>query len=285
MSAVAQPTDLLQAASNRVLTLTPTPATLPHATASPMARVTGTAIVMPTLTVQPTERAANRSANVPILMYHYISIPPRNADRYRLDLSVLPANFDAQLAYLQSNGYSTISLDDLYNYLAGGASLPPRPIILTFDDGYRDAYDIALPLLQKHRMTGTFFIISDFISSGNPAYLTWDMVKEMSNAGMSIESHTRSHPDLRNRSHDYLIWQILGPIEAITVYTGKRPLFFCYPSGRYDAAVIQVLRSVGTLAAVTTQNGTTHTLADAMTWSRLRVHGSTTLQQFVQLVS
>jgi peptidoglycan/xylan/chitin deacetylase (PgdA/CDA1 family) len=101
---------------------------------------------------------------------------------------------------------------------------------------------------------------------------------------MNIESHSRSHPDMRNRSFEYLMWQILGPIEAITAYTGRRPHFFCYPSGQYDDAVIRVLRSVETWGAVTTRMGNQHGLEDSMTWSRMRVHGTTSLSDFAVLV-
>ena len=229
--------------------------------------------------------SAKRRATVPILMYHYISVPPKNADRYRRDLSVTPKNFEDQLKYLVAYSYTIVSLNDVYTYLATGAALPAKPVVLTFDDGYRDAHDNAFPLLKKYHMSATFFIVSDFINYGDPAYLTWDMVKEMSAAGMDIEPHSRTHPDMRNRPNDFLVWQILGPIEAITAYTGKRPHFFCYPSGQYDAAVIRVLASVDTWAAVTTQQGMTHTLADAMTWTRVRVHGATTLQRFAALVA
>jgi peptidoglycan/xylan/chitin deacetylase (PgdA/CDA1 family) len=217
-------------------------------------------------------------------MYHYISNPPAGSDRYRIDLSVSPTELEAQLKYLSTNGYTVISLYDLYAHLASGAALPSKPVVLTFDDGYRDAYEYAFPLLQKYRMTGTFFIVSDFINVNNPAYLTWEMVKTMSAAGMSIESHSRTHPDLRNRPVDQLIWQVLGPIEAITAYTGKRPHFFCYPSGRYDDALIRMLRSVDTWAAVTTQQGITHTLAGAMTWTRVRVRGMAAPQEFATLL-
>jgi len=196
-------------------------------------------------------------------MYHYISVPPKDADKYRLDLSVKPGDFELQIRYLVSNGYTAISLYDLYSSLAVSATLPPKPIVLTFDDGYRDAYEYAFPLLKKYGMNGTFFVISDFINSGNPAYLTWDMVKEMSASGMSIESHTRSHPDMRNRANDFLVWQILGPIEAITAYTGKTTTLLLLSLRKYDNAVIRVLKSVDTWAAVTTYPGTLHTLVDA----------------------
>jgi len=225
-----------------------------------------------------------KSARVPILMYHYISAPPPNADRLRINLSVTPEAFERQLQYLQANGYTTIRLYDLHAHLTTGRPLPRKPIILTFDDGYRDHYEHAFPLLKKYGMHGTFFITTDFINFGNPNHLTWEMVKEMAAAGMDIESHARTHRDLRKRSFQFLVWEILGPIEQITAHTGKRPRFFCYPSGRYDEAVIRVLRSVETWGAVTTEHGYVHTLANAMTWRRLRVHGPATLEQFARML-
>ena len=73
-------------------------------------------------------------------MYHYISVPPPDADIYRRDLSVSPANFERQLGYLIENGYTTITLRDLVYHLTVGDSLPEKPVILTFDDGYRDNF-------------------------------------------------------------------------------------------------------------------------------------------------
>lgn len=224
------------------------------------------------------------SVQLPVLMYHYIAVPPADADKYRLDLSVTPAAFEAQLKYLKDNGFTTVSLQDVYDYLSKAKPLPKKPIVLTFDDGHRDAYTHVFPLLKKYGMTSTFFIVTDFINYKDPKYLTWDMVKEMAKAGMSIESHSRTHKDMRNRSNAFLVWEILGPIEQITAFTGQRPYFFCYPSGQYDPAVIAVLRSAGTLAAVTTRPGSTYTLAKAMTWPRLRVRHNTTLAQFAEMV-
>lgn len=285
-----------------VKAVTPTPTLTPRVeptrtpllvpTPVPTASPTPTTVISPTFVSQPEGEvrpqpdaiAVGRTLTIPILMYHYISSPPKTNDRVRLDLSVSPTNFENELKYLAAYSYTAVSLYDIYGALATGTTLPPKPVVITFDDGYRDAYVNAYPLLKKYNMTGTFFVVSDFITSGNPAYLTWDMVKEMSDGGMSIESHSRWHPDMRNRQNDFLVYQILGPIEAITAYTGKRPHFFCYPSGRYDAAVIRVLKSADTWAAVTTQQGVSQTLSNAMTWARVRVHGSTTLQQFAELV-
>jgi peptidoglycan/xylan/chitin deacetylase (PgdA/CDA1 family) len=283
---------VLTPAPAATLHVDPTRTPVPVPAASPTVPPVATTVVSPTFVSQPEGEvrpqsdaiAATRALTIPILMYHYISSPPKTSDRVRLDLSVTPMNFESELNYLASYSYTAVSLYDIYTALATGAPLPSKPVVITFDDGYRDAYVNAYPLLKKYHMTGTFFIVSDFINSGNSAYLTWDMVKEMSDGGMSIESHSRWHPDMRNRQNDFLVYQIMGPIEAITAYTGKRPHFFCYPSGRYDAAVIRVLKSADTWAAVTTQQGISHSLTDVMTWTRVRVRGSTTLQQFAELV-
>lgn len=233
----------------------------------------------------PTPAPLPDSARVPILMYHYISTPPRNADKYRIDLSVTPQDFERQLQFLRTNDYTAISLYDLYDHLTLGRSLPPKPVVLTFDDGYRDQYENAFPLLKKYGMAGTFFLSTDFINAGNPNYLTWKMVREMSDAGMRIESQGRTHSDLRQRDFQFLVWEILGPIEQITAYTGKRPRFFCYPAGRYDDDVIRVLRSVQTWAALTTEPGSTYTRANLMTWPRVRVRGPMTVDQFAALLA
>jgi len=105
-----------------------------------------------------------RTVNVPILMYHYVSTPPANADIYRRDLSVPPELFGAHLDRLQADGYTTISLYDLVAYLQQGTPLPPKPVLLTFDDGYRDNYENAFPLLRARRMTATFFVVMEFIT-------------------------------------------------------------------------------------------------------------------------
>jgi peptidoglycan/xylan/chitin deacetylase (PgdA/CDA1 family) len=227
-----------------------------------------------------------KDARVPILMYHYISVPPPNADKYRLDLSVTPKNFEAQLKYLAENGFTTISLYELHAYLSSGRPLPPKPVVLTFDDGYIDNYTEAFPLLKKYRMTGTFFVVSEFASSTNPAYMRWHHIKEMSDAGMSIESHSRAHTDLRTRRGDFqgLVWDTLPVLDQIEKVTGKRPRFFCYPFGKYDGAVIRMLKSEFMLGAVTTDYGKTHTLANAFTWDRVRIHGSTSVAGFAELV-
>ena len=223
-------------------------------------------------------------AQVPILMYHYVSELPPNADRYRRDLTVSPENFKTQLQYLVDAGYHTITLTDLYLHLTQGYPLPDKPIVLTFDDGYRDAYEVVFPLLLDYGFTGTFFVLATPAHFESPEYLTWTQMKEMADAGMEIQAHGRDHVDLRGRSYDYLVYQILGIKEAVQHHTGRLPRFFCYPSGKRDANVIDVLESAGYWGAVTTDWGHTHTRENLFEMPRLRVRGNDTLPSFIDKV-
>lgn len=229
----------------------------------------------------PVPAALDEPVQVPILMYHYVSELPPNPDRYRRDLTVSPENFATQLQYLDDAGYHTVTLADLYLYWTQGYPLPEKPIALTFDDGYRDAYEIVFPMLLEHGFTGTFFVLATPAHFEQPEYLTWAQMKEMSDAGMDIEAHGRDHVDLSEQSYDYLIYQIVGIQEAIQSHTGRLPRFFCYPSGQYDADVIAVLESAGYWGAVTTQWGNTETYADRYEMPRIRIRGSDTLQSFI----
>jgi peptidoglycan/xylan/chitin deacetylase (PgdA/CDA1 family) len=269
-------------------TLTPTP--------SPTATVTDTPTPTPTSTPPPTETATPtptpeplptpdgvaRQAEVPILMYHYISAPPPGAEAIRRDLSVSPANFEAQLRYLRQAGYESISLRDLLLHLQTGYPLPPQPVIITLDDGYKDAYSEAFPLLKKYGFTATFFIVTGFIDQQNPEHLTWEQVLEMDAAGMDIESHSYDHPDLRGRPKDYLVWQILGSKVAIEERIHKPVRFFCYPSGHYDEKVISVLRDLDFWAGVTVEQGTLHSSDGLFRLTRVRVRATDSTASFAQ---
>ena len=233
-------------------------------------------------TPEPTPVVLPDQAQVPILMYHYVSELPADADRYRVDLTVLPEDFKAQLQHLADAGYHAITLTDVYLHLAQGIPLPEKPVVLTFDDGYRDAYEVVFPMLLDYGFTGTFFVLATPTHFETPSYMTWAQMKEMADAGMEIQAHGRDHVDLRGRSYDYLVYQILGIQEAIEHHTGRMPRFFCYPSGKRDANVIAVLKSAGYWGAVTTEWGQTHTRENLFEMPRIRIRGTDTLADFVE---
>ena len=236
--------------------------------------------VEPTRVPTPTEVALPDAADVPILMYHYVSELPPDADAYRRDLTVSPEAFETQLRYLDEAGYHPITLTDLYLHLTEGYPLPEDPVILTFDDGYRDAYDVVFPKLLDYGFPGTFFVLATPAHYESEAYLTWAQMREMSEAGMDIQAHGRDHVDLRGRSYDFLVYQILGVREAIEYHTASTPHFFCYPSGRWDDDVIEVLKSAAYWGAVTTEWGRTHDRENLFEMPRLRVRGGMSLASF-----
>ena len=283
----------------------------PPPTASTDVDATGTAIVQATQTAAlspptppvteeaatpaPTEAIANEplptpmgiyswTLKVPILMYHYVSEPPPGSDIYRTDLSVTPDSFRQQMAFLSENGYTPVDLYTLSLAIVNQATLPEKPVILTFDDGYLDMYDHVFPVLQEYGFTGTFFIISDYIDQEREGYMTWDMVTEMAQAGHRIESHSKTHPDLSQKSRDGLIYEILGAQETIAAHTGTRPRYFCYPGGTYNGETIAVLKELDYWGAVTTQNGTWHGFDDRFEWRRVRIRNTTTIEEYGYLL-
>ncbi len=278
-------------------TFTPTPTHTPTHTPTPTLTNTpppgATLTNTPTPTLPPPQAGLLPTPNgiysytlkVPILMYHYLSVPPEGADKYRIDLSVSPEDFRAQMQYLADNGYTPIDLYDLSRAITSKADLPAKPIIITLDDGYRDNYVNGLPVLRELGFTATIFLATDFLDQGHPGYLTWDMVHEMSAAGIRFEPHSKSHSDLSGRGRDFLVWEMLGSQETIAAHIGYTPRYFAYPSGRYDDTAMQVLEELGFWGAVTTLGGTWHGFTGRFEWTRVRIHNYTTLADFADLVA
>ncbi len=258
---------------------TETPTLTPSPTLTLMPTPTSTPTPLPP---EPTPQDLHAKLKVPILMYHYLSVPPPNANAIRLDLSVTPSLLEAHLAYLREAGYETISMKMLSYALAGQTKLPAKPIILTFDDGYRDAYDHAFPILQKYDDVATFFVFTQPIDTYNEQFLTWEMIIEMHRAGMEFGSHSYTHPNMQGRDVDFLVYQILGSKESIEQRIGEPVRFFCYPSGHYDDLAIKVLDSANFWGAVTTQWGVEQSFDKRFEMLRIRVRGSDSAKKLAQ---
>ncbi len=273
-SPTVAPSPTFTPSPSRTPTPTDSPSDTPAPTDTPLPTTTPTDT--PTPTPEPTPLAEGLTALVPILMYHYVSTPPEGADAIRRDLSVTPAQFEDHLAYLRQAGYETITMTELAYALSGHTTLPPKPIILSFDDGYRDNYENAFPLLRKYGYTGIFFVFTQVIDTYNVSYLTWEMVQEMHQAGMEFGSHGYRHYDLSGRDVDFLVYEILGSKEAIEARIGEPVRFFSYPSGRYDELTIRVVESANFWGAVTTQWGALQSFDDRFEMHRIRVRGNDT---------
>lgn len=225
----------------------------------------------PTPTALPTPDGVPREAVVPILMYHHVAEQRPEWDRIRRNLSVSPATLRRHLEYLRLNGYQAVTVADLVRHLAVGVPLPERPVILTFDDGYRDNYELAFPLLQEFGFVASFYPVTAPIDQGSPEFMTWAQVREMHEAGMEFGSHSYTHPDLRRQGEDYLIWQVLGSREAIEERIGEPVRVFAYPSGAYDGQVVETVQALGFWAALTADQGCRHRSDGLLTLARIRV--------------
>lgn len=225
--------------------------------------------------VVPTGRERVR---VPILMYHYIRTNPDPRDKIGFGLSVTPGDFAQQMSWLASNGYHPIDLADLRAYLRGQTPLPAKPVVLTFDDGYRDLYTTAYPILRAHRFKAVAYVVSGFL--GSPANVTAEQVLEMEAGGVQVGSHTVSHVDLTRASPSELRRELVESRASLEALVGHPVVDFCYPAGRYNDAVVRAVQASGYESATTTEPGSVHGAADRFLWSRIRVSGGESLSQF-----
>lgn len=188
------------------------------------------------------------SKKVPILMYHRIA-------EVKGDRNALPSKkFEEQLQYLSQNGYSTINMNQLYEHYANGLKLPPKPVCLTFDDGYADNLYTAMPLLQKYNMIGNVFAISDWIGKENKwenfgkaptVTMTEEELLKWQAAGNYIGSHTVSHPNLNQCDKSQLIKELSQSKRILDLITNTNISSICYPYGNFNNLVIKTAQKSG----------------------------------------
>lgn len=218
-----------------------------------------------------------RRIKAPILMYHYVSELPPDADPYRVGLTVHPDLFRDHMRFLADEGYQSISLREIDAALVAGHEIPEKSVVLTFDDGHIDHYTTVFPVLKEFGFTGTFFLMTSRMDNRDPVYINWEQAREMAEAGMHIEGHTKNHPDLRERNLEFLVYEIMGSLESIQAHTDYMPNVFAYPGGRYDDTVLRFLESTAIQRAVTTQTGNLHTTSNRFEVTRLRVTNETSV--------
>ena len=187
---------------------------------------------------------------VPILMYHVISEPPASASLP--ELYVKESALQGDLSWLDDRGYTGVTLDDVYDTWFKGGSLPEKPVVVSFDDGYRSQYSDALPVLQKLGWPGVLNLLVDTLYQGE---LTVPEVKKMSDDGWEIDSHTISHADVTTLSGADLEREVAGSRRILQRRLGLPIDFFCYPAGAYDAEAIAAVKRAGYLAATTVKPG------------------------------
>lgn len=220
-----------------------------------------------------------KTLRVPVLMYHYIRVNPNPSDKVGFNLSVTPDNFNAQMDYLATRGYHTISLDELGAGLLSGVPLPDKPIVITLDDSYKDAYTAAYPILKSHGMRAVSFVITGFV--GGPNYLTWDMINEMKGSGVfTFESHTVNHIALSYASSNRIRQELTDSKNALQTHLGYPVNWIAYPYGNVNANVATITQQIGYIGAFGTNRGTYESPNNMFTLPRVRIGGSDTVSSF-----
>ena len=185
--------------------------------------------------------------NIPILMYHHVADEPGW-------LYVKKETFSQQMGYLATKGYTPVTLPEVVENLQTGKPLPQKPIVLTFDDGYRDFYENTYPILKVFNFKATAFVITQHVEGAN--YISWDQLREMVGSGLiTVGNHTLSHPSLSILTEERLKDEIISAKNIIEGNLGISVNIFAYPYGGANGEAEKILKENGFVAAVTSSRG------------------------------
>lgn len=184
---------------------------------------------------------------VPILCYHQIRDWKASDSKVAKDY-IAPINtFKAHMKMLADSGYHSVLPDQVYNYLVYGDPLPSKPVMLTFDDTDDDQFTIANAELKKYGFKGVYFIMT--VSIGRPNYMTKDEIKQLSDEGNVIGSHTWDHHNVKKYQGEDWVTQIEKPTKTLETITGKKIDYFAYPFGLWNKQAFPELQKRGFKAA------------------------------------
>jgi len=182
---------------------------------------------------------------VPVMMYHSFGVEAGNP-------IVMPVEqFDKEMKYIKDQGYTTLTLKELYDYFENKVPVPDKSIVITLDDGYENNYTEAFPVLKKYGLKATVFMITCTIDV-NPKCLTSAQLKEMDKAGIEIESHTVTHRDLDTLSYDEQLAELKDSKAALEKLLGRPVDYVAYPEGKYNGNTIKAVAAAGYKMAFTT---------------------------------
>jgi peptidoglycan/xylan/chitin deacetylase (PgdA/CDA1 family) len=228
---------------------------------------------------------------VPILMYHSVTDRPNDETRA---LCVRPSDFDEQLSYLTESGFTPLTFGDLVASLNHnqGRSVPAKPVVITFDDGYADFHSQALPILERHRFPATVFVTSGWLAdagadaAGRPLddMLTWGQAREAAQSGIEIGGHSHSHPQLDQLRDAELRQELRRNKGLLEEKIGAPVATMAYPYGYSSARVRREVRKAGYFAACAVSNAIAADRHDVLAVPRLTVAWRTGMDKFRRAV-
>jgi peptidoglycan/xylan/chitin deacetylase (PgdA/CDA1 family) len=228
------------------------------------------------------------AAPVPILMYHEVSPSPHTAfQRY----TVTVREFARQMRLLAAFRYETIDLDTLVRARARQGSLPRRPVIITFDDGYQGSVDHAVPVLQAHNFTACFFLVAGLMGKTSRwmipelgvdlPLMGWDTARKLGAEGFQFGAHTMTHPRLAGLESDTCRTELVDARKYIEQELSRPARHLAYPFGSYDRSVQALAAEAGYLTACSTQPGLSPADDDLLALRRVSVYGHDSIFDFL----
>ena len=202
----------------------------------------------------PVYKKSEKDIQIPILIYHAFCTPIPDDDEYNLFSSA--EKFEENVTALLEDGYTFITLEDLYRYNKGEIGLPEKVIIITMDDGWFGCYTDAYAILEKYNIPGTIFIVNKLM--GKEGYIDWDMAKEMYDSGLvKIHCHGYNHINYANEDKDTLISDYTKSHNEIEEHLGEKiQKIMAYPAGKSSENSIKWLKEIGFEVQVQTKYGT-----------------------------
>ena len=210
---------------------------------------------------------------LPILLYHRIDTSPDNSRYY-----VTPERFEEEMKLLHDWGYTTITLDMLSRAIIDGADLPPRPMIITFDDGHMNNYTTAFPIMQKYGFTGVLYVVGTYI--GADQYLNADQIKEMAVAGWEVGSHSMRHLDLLALDRTEQKYEIFESREYLEEKLGIPIQSFAYPFGNSNVDIVDLVRAAGYTTGMSLGFTYDQGTGNILSLQRRDIRGTYDLKQF-----
>jgi peptidoglycan/xylan/chitin deacetylase (PgdA/CDA1 family) len=229
-----------------------------------------------------TQRA---DARIPILMYHEV------AERAEMDALARKTqrgyilareDFEQQMDLLSRSGFHPISLAALRSWSHSQAPLPPKPVVITFDDGFAGNFKYAFPALSKHNFTATFFVVTNKI--GDSSMLTWTELEEMNRHGMSIQSHTANHPLLSTLTEARTRMELMDSKQVIEDKIGAPVNFLSLPNGDSNPFYVGVAQACGYVGGCCSRFGFNDRNTDPFFWRRIAVKNGIQLKDFSDIV-
>ena len=232
---------------------------------------------------RPLRRLSSSAGRVPILMYHSVSDGPKETLHPYYRTVTNPAVFQSHMQHLSENGYTTLRASDVSEHLEGGGSQIKKPVAITFDDGFRDFYTNAFPVLAQYGFTATMYLPTSYIANesrefGRAGCMTWSEVRELQSRGIEFGSHTVTHPHLSTIERERVRFEIASSKETIEQEVGCAVTSFAYPFAfpetdrPFTASLRGMLQEAGYSNGVNTVIGTTDRKTDCFFRKRLPVN-------------